>query len=79
MFIYTHYVKLDTKMHLVLVDLGYAYEGPKLKLNWAIYMTGQWPSVCGVCYCLTFHHCDRGLESLSGPMCMYLPYFGCVT
>jgi len=40
MFIYILYVKLDTKIHLVLVDLSYAYEGPKFKLNWAIYMRG---------------------------------------
>ena len=37
MFIYTRYVKLDTKIHLVLVDLSSAFEGPKLKLNWTIY------------------------------------------
>jgi hypothetical protein len=40
MFIYTLYVKLDTKTHLVLVDLNYVRKGPKLKLNWAIYMRG---------------------------------------
>jgi len=37
MFIYTRYVKLDTKIHLVLVGLSSAYEGPKFKLNWAIH------------------------------------------